>query len=447
MRQASTNAGSHRTLGLIAVSVTVAASLVASAPPSARALATTTTKPTARDYEFRAEFGLTTDPAAVANTVATLGLSPNWGVALTAGEEADLATRVQVEEDLTQLRAALEADPGFAGIRINQAVGGVVEIRSSPEALGRIRDTVATLAPRGARISVIQAANSLGDLQKIKTALRAEVLDDTPVGDAINALRIDLVRNKVVIGIDPARFSATASNLSGRFSDQLVVYEKAVPAREAACTRTSCLPTLRAGLAIGTPHGVCTSNFVAFAGTNYVLLTAGHCGSVGDTVTHAGGTSIGTVTKNAFKNNTYADAMVVDIANSAKSNFVYVTDSVTNRPITSRMPLNGDIVGSAVCGSGIKTLFFCGSVTDLDVDHKSDGGNWVLGMQECTVDVRLGDSGAPMFYGNKAMGIMVLQDLDAGSHVDANGATVWDFSMFNQVRDEEIQLGVTVYTG
>jgi hypothetical protein len=50
------------------------------------------------------------------------------------------------------------------------------------------------------------------------------------------------------------------------------------------------------------------------------------------------------------------------------------------------------------------------------------------------VDVRLGDSGAPMFYGNKAMGIMVLQDLDAGSHVDASGATVWDKSMFNQVR-------------
>ena len=174
-------------------------------------------------------------------------------------------------------------------------------------------------------------------------------------------------------------------------------------------------------------------------------MTAGHCGAVGDNVTH-NGLSIGKVTKNAFKNNTFADALLISIASAKKSNFVYINDAVPNRAITSRMPLNGDMEGSAVCGSGIKTLFFCGSVTDVDEDRRSDGGNMVLGMQICTVDVRLGDSGGPMFYGGKAMGIVALQDGTA--KLDPDGVTwVWPRLMFSQIRDQEIQLGVSVYTG
>ena len=435
----------RRTLAAAVGACLIAMSSLAAHPTPSVAASLATNTPTARDYDFRTEFGLTTDPAAVAMAVSTRPPSLNWGVALTDAEEADLANRVRIENELGDLRSALEADLGFAGIRINQQAGGTVEIWATSAALARVNGLVASLAPARARTNVMTAANSMAELKEIKDTLRAEALDKTALGSAINALHIDLERNRVIVGIDKARFASTASSLAARFSDQQVAYEEEAPAKEAACTRTNCLTTLRAGLAVGLPHGVCTSNFVAYSGTNYFLMTAGHCGSVGDTATHAGGTSIGTVTKNAFKNNTYADAMLIDIANSKKSNFVYVTDSVTNRPITSRMPLNGDMVGSAVCGSGIKTLFFCGSVTELDVDHLSDGGNMVLGLQVCTVDVRLGDSGGPMFYGNKAMGIIALQ---AGTGVqDPNGVWVWPKLMFNQIRDQEIQLGVSTYTG
>ena len=174
-------------------------------------------------------------------------------------------------------------------------------------------------------------------------------------------------------------------------------------------------------------------------------MSAGHCGAVGTTATHAG-VSIGKVTKNAFKANALADALLIDIADGKKSNFVYVTDAVTNRPITSRMGLNGDMVGSAVCGSGSRTGFFCGSVTNADIDGRdANTGNAILNLQICTVDVRSGDSGGPMFYGNKAMGVISL--VNGPQHTGADGVPYNENLMFTQIRDAEIQLGVDVYKG
>ncbi len=152
------------------------------------------------------------------------------------------------------------------------------------------------------------------------------------------------------------------------------------------------------------------------------------------------------VTKSAFKDGALADAMIIDIDNTKKSNFAYVTSGEPSRTITSRMALNGDVKGSAVCASGIKTGFFCGSVTNTDVDGRdAKTGNAILNLQICTVDVRLGDSGGPMFYGHQAMGIISL--VNGTKHTDANGVEWWENLMFSQIRAAEIQLGVDVYKG
>ena len=63
-------------------------------------------------------------------------------------------------------------------------------------------------------------------------------------------------------------------------------------------------------------------------------------------------------------------------------------------------------------------------------DHSATG-NAILHLQICTVDVRLGDSGGPI-YGNKAMGIVSF--VKGASHLDPDWVTrVWDNLMFSQV--------------
>ena len=438
------NTRPDRALAVAAAVVLAAASLWVRAPVTSAASAGSPIA-TARDFEFRAEFGLTIDPTAVAAAVAAGPVSQNWGVALTEAEEADLAERVRIQEELPAVRDALMAVPGFGGLQIDQQAGGSVEIFATAASAGRIGALASSIAPRGARLRVRVVPNSLASLQKVKDDVRAELVNKTAAGRRINTIRIELERSVVVVGVDRSTFAATVENLSDRFRGQPVEFEPAEPLEAAACSRSSCSP-LRAGLVIGIAGAACTSSFVALAGTNYVLLTAGHCGAFGNTVTH-NGVSIGKVTKSAFKDGALADAMMIDIDNAKKSNFVYVTSGEPSRPITSRMALNGDVVGSAVCGSGIKTGFFCGSVTNTDIDGQdAKTHNVIRNLQICTVDVRSGDSGGPMFYGNKAMGIVSL--VNGAPHKDPDGVTdVYPNLMFSQIRDVEIQLGVDIYKG
>jgi hypothetical protein len=85
-------------------------------------------------------------------------------------------------------------------------------------------------------------------------------------------------------------------------------------------------------------------------------------------------------------------------------------------------------------------------VTNTDIDGRdAKTGNAILNLQICTVDVRLGDSGGPTFYGKMAMGIISL--VNGPKHTDSNGVDYWENLMFSQIRDAEIQLGVDVYKG
>lgn len=415
-----------------------AISLLAPVPAALSATAV----PTGRDLEFRSEFGLDTT-GANALSVAGRDPSPNWGVPLTDAEEADLADRVRIENGLPALRAAVESDPGFGGLFIDQEAGGVLDIAATADSEASIRAMADSLAPSGAKVRVRVVTNSMASLKNLKGEVREEMLGSTPLGQQINLLRVDVRANTVVAGVDKSNYTSTVQALEDKFAGRPIRYEPADRLESAACNSRDdvCLP-LRAGIAINVAGEVCTSNAVVFAGTNYFLMTAGHCGSVGDNVIHHG-LSIGNVTKSAFHNNTYADAMIIDIDNAQKSNLLYVT-STTQRPITSRMPLNGDVVGSAVCGSGIKTMFFCGSVTDTDADGLAPGNIVILSLQICTVDVRQGDSGGPMFYGNKLMGVTSLVN---GTHHKTASDEWWENLMFSQIRDAEIQLGVSTYLG
>ena len=414
--------------------------MVATATPAAGV--TSPFAPTARELGFRTAFGLTSDVTTVSRATATLAISPNWGVRLTDDEEADLAARVVIAEKLPAVRDVLEADAGFGGLYIDQAAGGIVDVAATSDRAAAIQSALANLAPAGARTRVRIVSNSLASLGTLKETISDEMTARTPLGVNVYLVRVDIPANLVRVGVDRSNYETTVTNLEDRFPGAPLAVEPSDPPIAAACTgRLNCSPPMRAGVKITDPAG-CTSNFMATAGAINYVLTAGHCGAVGNNFKH-NGASIGVADKTAFKNGGFADALRIKLNNAnLKSNLLYVT-LTTQRPITSVMPLNGDVVGSPVCASGYVTEFFCGAVTDVDADGLYSENNFVIKhMQIASIQVRLGDSGGPVFYGNKAMGVIGLVN---GTHHDPPDEH-WDALMFSQVRDEEIQLGVTVNT-
>ena len=398
-----------------------------------------------RDLDFRAEFGLPADVRTVRDIASRESVDPDWGVALTAGERANLADRLRVKEELPALVAALEAESGFGGLFIDQRAGGVVDIAATADASARIQELVARLAPTGASVRVRGVENSLASLKALKLQLRDHMISKADGGEPITSARVDLRTNRVVIGVDPIGYEASVARLAKTYAGKPVDFEEQAQFQSAACTRQNCNP-LRGGLAIAVPRGTCTSGFIANVGAQYYLVSAGHCmqpagqqGQIGGDVFHPAGVKLGDVNKNSYKDPTFADAASVPIAAAKKSNLVYVT-STTQRPITSVLCFNCDNTGDAVCGSGINTGFFCGTITDDDIDGESTDGVTLLSQRKSSVDVRLGDSGGPMFYGNKAMGITVLV-----SGAPVNG--VYPNQLYSQIRDVEIQLGVSIYKG
>ncbi len=397
-----------------------------------------------RDIEFRTTFGLATDAVAAGRAIQGRAASPNWGVALTDAEEADLARRVAVQDKVPALRSALEAEAGFGGLYIDQRAGGVVDVATTAASEVGVRGRLASATPAGATTRLRIVTNSMAALQRLKNSIGDEMVARTPLGQQVHIVRVDVKRNVVLVGVDKADYDATVRNLALRFPGAPLAYEPADRSEPAACeSRSKCSPPMRAGVAIASPGG-CTSNFVAVGGGINYLLSAGHCAGANNVITH-NGAPIGAVDRNAYRNGTYADALRIKLNNAnLKSNLLYVT-LPTQRPITSRMPLNGDVVGSAVCGSGIKTGFLCGTILDVDADADATATIVIRHLQIADIDVREGDSGGPIFYGNKAMGVTSLRN--GNWRVDTNGIKVWENLMFTQIRDAEIQMGVTVFTG
>ncbi len=80
------------------------------------------------------------------------------------------------------------------------------------------------------------------------------------------------------------------------------------------------------------------------------------------------------------------------------------------------------------------------TLTRDPLDATSTDGVKLLAQRRASVDVRRGDSGGPMFYGNRACGVI---SLVAGSVIGSN-PTVWSELIYSQIRDVEIQLNATV---
>ncbi|MEV4624907.1 S1 family peptidase [Micromonospora sp. NPDC049523] len=141
----------------------------------------------------------------------------------------------------------------------------------------------------------------------------------------------------------------------------------------------------------------CSVGFAVTGG----FVTAGHCGSVGESVVHNNGTSMG-----SFAGSTFGQAG--DFAWVA-TNGSWVPQPWINHHDGSNFTIVGQQsapLGTTVCRSGSTTGWHCGRVEGLNqtVSYASVGVT-VTGLTETTVCAQGGDSGGPFVAGAHAQGV------------------------------------------
>ncbi|GAA2333851.1 S1 family peptidase [Dactylosporangium salmoneum] len=183
-------------------------------------------------------------------------------------------------------------------------------------------------------------------------------------------------------------------------------------------------PLLSAGAAIYGGSYRCSLGFNVVSGSTYYFLTAGHCGAVASTwytnSSHA--TLIGSNVGYTFPGSDYALVRYSNTSLSHPGGFT-VADAY---------------VGENVTRTGSTTGTHTGKVTALNATVRYSGspGGTVTGLIQTTVCAEGGDSGGPLYDGNKALGLT-----SGGSGNCTSGGTTF----FQPARAAASHFGVTIY--
>ncbi|MFE0678258.1 S1 family peptidase [Streptomyces sp. NPDC058867] len=172
----------------------------------------------------------------------------------------------------------------------------------------------------------------------------------------------------------------------------------------------------------------CTAGVNVRSGTSYYFVTAGHCtGSAGTWYTSAAQTTvIGPTTGTSFP---VDDFGIVRYAN----------DAVPRPGTIGTLDVTGTAtayVGQSVCRRGATTGIRCGVVTALNTTVNYAGGHIVHGLIRTNICAEPGDSGGPLYAGDKVIGI-----LSGGSGNCTSGGTTF----YQPIQEPLAQYGLSVY--
>ncbi|CCK25052.1 Streptogrisin-B [Streptomyces davaonensis JCM 4913] len=172
----------------------------------------------------------------------------------------------------------------------------------------------------------------------------------------------------------------------------------------------------------------CSAGVNVRSGTTYYFVTAGHCTDAASTwyTTSAQTTSIGPTTSSSFPGNDFG---VVRYANAA----VPHPGTIGTVDITGTATA---YVGQSVCRRGSTTGVRCGVVTGLNATVNYGGGSIVYGLIRTNICAEPGDSGGPLYAGDKIIGI-----LSGGSGNCTTGGTTY----YQPIQEVLSSQGLSVY--
>ena len=388
----------------------------------------------ADDLRFRADFGLTTEIAAVSAIKPSAASEAAFGLPLTAEELRNLEGRIAAEPAIAQLQAQLRTIPSFAGLYIDQAAGGVVDIAFTDDP-SLHTDVIASQAI-GLPSRTRQVTVSEADLVKLneRVAHDRDALAD--LGIHANETHPDIRANVVMVGVDPFT-PAVVQALQKRYGEAIEVYA-ALPADLTVCTnRNNCPgPPLRGGLHLYDPG--CTTAFLGVYNGFHVILSAGHCANLvpgGHTYQHPNNTAIGgigTVLKEVYSSGSTADAMVIRVGSSYASNRVYHTPTSWFGMATTQTT-GQEVIGQAVCQSSRVSTYTCGTLYAKGFSITYTDGTTLFDQRSATYTVNSGDSGGPVFYTTQARGVQ--------SGVNTAGRAI-----YSHITNVKSAIGMTINT-
>ncbi|KAI9898646.1 hypothetical protein N3K66_007006 [Trichothecium roseum] len=322
---------------------------------------------------------------------------------------ARVAREISAAEVIEQLRGS--AGDAFAGAWVADD-GETINIGVTDESLSA--DVVAA----GAKPTVV--ANSLTKLQKAKEALdnldanqiKALNADAESVYDGVAAWFVDVVSNKVVLQAVPEG-TARAQDLAAQVGLSEAEFEV-----QTVEEMPSTFATVRGGDAYLISNSArCSVGFSVTTG----FVSAGHCGSAGNSVTTSAGASLGSFSASVFPG-------------SADMSYIRTVSGTTltgtiNGYGSGNLPVSGSTasaVGSSICRSGSTTGVYCGSVRALGATVNYAEGR-VTGLTQTNVCAEPGDSGGSFYTGAQAQGVT-----SGGSGNCASGGTTY-FQPVNEI--------------
>jgi hypothetical protein len=367
----------------------------------------------AKQMAFRVDFGLSaTDETIVRVDADPRASSDEYGVALMPDELADLYVRGVWRDELASIYAyaAAESDV-FAGFYIDQQAGGTLHVEFIDDPDGH-RDAIAKLVPPGMPFAVDRVSHSLADLQATRDAIDAAD-DKSGIPGGFVEMWTDIPMNQIQLGVR-VMTPQVESDLIKAFGSGMAVHE-AKPADMMTCTAHDCDPPWKGGLEI-TDYGPvsygCSICFSAVGSLNTHVLTAGHCagGDIGSLWQEGLGRQVvGDMRASTFRDfGTTADAAKIMIDPSNKSTDI-ILGAGTLRTMTRVQGHDVDVIGDRVCQAGAFTGLWCGNITAVDyqLEGTAYGFNYKFRhLRKADFSVRDGDSGGPVFDGQKAMGLV-----------------------------------------
>ncbi|MFD5074359.1 S1 family peptidase [Streptomyces sp. NPDC058371] len=152
------------------------------------------------------------------------------------------------------------------------------------------------------------------------------------------------------------------------------------------------------GDGIYAPAGRCSAGVNVQSGSTYYFVTAGHCTTSMPTwyTSSAMTTAVGPTTGTSFPGDDFG---VVRYSNPA----VPHPGTIGTVDVTGTATA---YVGQSVCRRGATTGIRCGVVTALNVTVNYAGGTAVNGLIQTNICAEPGDSGGPLYAGDKVIGIL-----------------------------------------
>jgi streptogrisin C len=327
-----------------------------------------------------------------------LGLNADQAKERLAQEQTAAATQKAVKDF---------AGTSYAGGWFDPALGKLV-VGVTDQAKARVVKAL------GAEPKVV--ANSAASLDATKAAIDA-------VGNApteVTGWYVDDKANSVVVTVRRGAVSSVSSFLTAaRAAGPVTVVE------------TDQTPVLFADIRGGDAYYIngtsrCSIGFSVSGG----FVSAGHCGSAGDTVT-SGGQAMGSFSGSSFPGNDYS---------YVRTNSSWTPTAKVNHYGGADVIVSGSTeaaVGASVCRSGSTTGWHCGTVQAKNQTVNYQQGS-VSGLTQTNACAEPGDSGGSWVSGTQAQGVT-----SGGSGNCTSGGTTY----FQPVNEILSVYGVSLITG